>query len=205
MSTPDPTVKLIARVLLVSAAIILLFVAVIVAVFSYDAVGIPGVLIMTMLSYFFIRFLTTGLIKGKQEKDNGALPVDEQQLVITPEEWKRRQAEETEYFKRDAIKRARSVALPDGVLILVHCNNTQYHLSPKIDPCDVFSMYPSEVVEERVDRARSLLSSVWEVGDATVGKYPNLQEVKDQFIADNPGFSWESYDLAIHRACVMAR
>ncbi len=114
-------------------------------------------------------------------------------------------------YRDEQATSARAKGLPDGVFSIVTYNRvhlTGWPRSPKpnaIDPFDVFSNEPREVVEVWIRRANKLLASNYPVGDALVGRYPSFARLKEQFIAENPGFSSESYEYAIYLGAVAVR
>ena len=105
---------------------------------------------------------------------------------------------------------ARIRGLPDGVFSIVAYNEglggrTSGPGQIAIDPYSVFSDEPRETVEMWVQRSNRLLTSNYSVGNALVCRHPDYARLKGRFVAENPGFSQDTYDHAIHSGAAGAR
>ena len=139
-----------------------------------------------------------------------------------------------EWHKRKIIKRALSVALPDGIYIVYRFNQSHKNEKDGIDMYHLFQSESPETIQEWIKRCEKLLSSNWDVGDALVsmahahsrankkrgiiqtiflsGIYmieykqakKKYEQIKKEFIKNNPGFSEETYESAIQNGASYA-
>lgn len=108
-----------------------------------------------------------------------------------------------EWSRANAIHGGTTLPVPDAIYRIVEYN----------DGCSQFSIVYSELAwlasSELFDiwsqRARMLRGAAYRVGDAGLSKNGNYHEIREKFIADNPGFSDETYERAISYGYQCAR
>jgi hypothetical protein len=108
-----------------------------------------------------------------------------------------------EWSRAKAIHEGASLPVPDAVYRIIEFN----------DWCSEFSILPSELVwlasAAQLDiwsqRARMLRLAAYRVGDAGLSKNGTYDKAREKFIAENPGFSDETYERAISYGYQQAR
>ena len=105
-----------------------------------------------------------------------------------------------DWYRRKTVSDALSVNLADGVIIIVFYNYQFSRSDPErsIDPFEIFASVSRNEVQDWIDRSERLMSSNFAVGDAIVEKSGKYEEIRDNYIASNPGFSKRTYSHAIY-------
>ena len=107
------------------------------------------------------------------------------------------------YCKDRFLESAKTDSLPDVVFSIVaynFVNATRWPEAPvanAIDPFEILPDAPREVVEMWIPLSYKLLGSGDPVGEAMLCSPSTFEYHKKKFIAENPGFSADSYEYAI--------
>jgi hypothetical protein len=108
-----------------------------------------------------------------------------------------------EWSRAKAIHDGESLSLPDAIYRIVEFNDWFSEFA--IVPSELFWLASSKQFEVWSKKARMMRVAAYKVGDAGLSKNGTYDEVREKFIADNPGFSDESYERAISYGYQQAR
>ena len=123
-------------------------------------------------------------------------------------------AEHTAYqmkLRRDCLKRASDLPLPDAVFEIVFYNKAQGPLfgrASSFEPLDMTILqqkYAAAEIEEWQQKAYELLRSDYALGDALLRKDGTFEPLEYNWKRANPGFSSNTYEKVISHGCFVAR
>lgn len=108
-----------------------------------------------------------------------------------------------EWSRAKAIHEGTDLAIPDAVYRIVEFNDWCSECS--IVPSELFWLASFEQFEVWSKKARMMRGAAYQVGDAGLSKNGTYNEIREKFIANNPGFSDDTYERAISYGYQQAR
>lgn len=110
------------------------------------------------------------------------------------------------------IKEVANMNVLDGIFSLYYFNTHRNHFGPPseraqdIDIKEVYSHLSVDQVDEAILKVKKLIAPSYVLGDASLSRDKNrFNELHEQWLKDNPGFSEDSYRKVVMKGCFEAR